>query len=72
MDGVRKANKNTAKEAIYLDVPCAGGPLSPGTAAFVLRELVKYFLFMRGQLPGMFDELSWRLQVRLPVQNPPS
>ena len=48
--------------SIHLDVVC--GPVSAETGALLLHSLVKHFLYMRGQLPDLYDELCWQLQVR--------
>ena len=48
--------------SIHLDVDC--GPVSAETGAHLLQSLVKHFLYMRGQLPDLYDELCWQLQVR--------
>lgn len=54
--------KSAVTRTICLDEHCTG-PFTPETGATLLQELVKFFLFMRGQIPGTFDDLCWHLQV---------
>ena len=57
------STQNSLNTCIELDVP-AIEPLSREAGAFVLHEIVKHFLFMRSQLPGLFDDLWWQYEVR--------
>ncbi len=47
---------------------CDQKPASPATRSFnqrhVVRELVKHLLYMRNQIPGLFEDLDWQVQAR--------
>lgn len=61
---ISKANRVPPKlKAIHLDEDAAA-PFSPEAGVVVVRELAKYFLYMRGQIPGIFDDLCVQFQVK--------
>ena len=49
---------------------------TPHACAVLAQELVKHYLYMRNQLPGLFDtlqsqmEVTWRSLLQTPVQVP--
>lgn len=57
----RTGQNARAPKTIHLD-ELGDATLTPGAAAMVVQELIKYFLYMRGQLPGTFDDLDRILQ----------
>ena len=48
--------------SISLLAPTAG-PVSPACGSLILHELLKHFLYMRCQIPNIYDELYRQLQV---------
>ena len=45
-------------------VPLSRDPTAED-CALVVQELVKHFLYMRNQIPGLFNDLYWQCKVRL-------
>ena len=39
-------------------------PPSSTACAYLLCELIKHYLYMRSQIPGLFDDLYWQAEVR--------
>lgn len=58
----RKDSRVPNFQTFQLGVPCIG-PVTPDCGAFVVKELFKHFLYMRSQLPQVFDQLLWQYQV---------
>ncbi len=50
-------------QSLTFDVP-GTGPMSAECGSTLLQELLKHFLYMRGQIPGVYDEVLEHLQVR--------
>ena len=50
-------------ESLLVDVPNLG-PVSAECGSIVLHELLKHYLYIRCQIPGVYDDLCWQLQVR--------
>lgn len=40
------------------------GRLTSDTCENLVRELVKHLLYMRNQIPGLFEDLDWQVQAR--------
>ena len=38
--------------------------LTSDTCENLVRELVKHLLYMRNQIPGLFEDLDWQVQAR--------
>jgi len=60
----RKDSRVPNFQTFQLGVPCIG-PVTPDCGAFVVKELFKHFLYMRSQLPQVFDQLLWQYQARI-------
>ena len=52
-------------QSIMLGVPVLG-PLPAECACIILHELLKHQLYMRCQIPAVYDDLEDRFQVRIP------
>jgi len=40
------------------------GRLTSDMCENLVRELVKHLLYMRNQIPGLFEDLDWQVQAR--------
>ncbi len=40
------------------------GRLTSDTCENLVRELVKHLLYMRNQIPGLYEDLDWQVQAR--------
>ncbi len=56
------AMKVTDFESVHLNVPVLGA-VSPACGSLMLQELVKHYLYMRCQIPNVYDEIYRQLQV---------
>lgn len=54
--------KNENFDSVDLHLPSVG-PVSPACGSLIVHELLKHFLYMRCQIPNVYDELYRVLQV---------
>lgn len=54
-----KAGEFQSLDISFLDL----GPVSAECGAYILHELLKHFLFMRCQIPAVYDDLCEQIQV---------
>ena len=54
-------------DSVNLNLPSVG-PVSPAGGSLIVHELLKHFLYMRCQIPNIYDELYRILQALISLR----